>query len=72
MVQELEQLERLHSEDTPAASWLPTLLSHVGCQVKTRSNDLEDIGQGQMSSHVTHLHMLVIFVPNMERIHPEL
>ena len=26
------------SEDTPAASWLPTLLSHVGSQVKTRSN----------------------------------
>ena len=44
----------------PAASWLPTLLSHVGSQVKTRSNDLEDIGQGQRSSHVTHLLMLVI------------
>ena len=41
-------------------SWLPTLLSHVGSQVKTRSNDLEDIGQGQRSSHVTHLLMLVI------------
>ena len=27
---------------------------------KSRSNDLEDIGQGQMSSHVTHLLMLVI------------
>ena len=27
---------------------------------KSRSNDLEDIGQGQRSSHVTHLHMLVI------------
>ena len=26
----------------------------------TRSNDLEDIGQGQRSSHVTHLLMLVI------------
>ena len=57
---ELEQLERLRSEDTPAASWLPTLLSHVGSQVKTRSNDLEDIGQGQRSSHATHLLMLVI------------
>ena len=31
MVQcELEQLECLRSEDTPAASWLPTLLSRVG------------------------------------------
>ena len=56
----LEQLERLRSEDTPAASWLPTLLSHVGSQVKTRSNDLENIGQGQRSSHATHLLMLVI------------
>ena len=44
----------------PAASWLPTLLSHVGSQVKTRSNDLEDIDQGQRSSHATHLLMLVI------------
>ena len=53
-----EQLERLRSEDTPAASWLPTLLNHVGSQIKTRSNDL--IGQGQRSSHATHLLMLVI------------
>ena len=36
------------------------LLSHVGSQLKTRSNDLEDIGQGQRSSHATHLLMLVI------------
>ena len=54
------KLERLRSEDTPAASWLPTLLSHVRSQVKTRSNDLEDIGQGQRSSYATHLLMLVI------------
>ena len=27
---------------------------------KSRSNDLEDIGQGQRSSHVTHLLVLVI------------
>ena len=27
---------------------------------KSRSNDLEDIGQGHMSSHATHLQMLVI------------
>ena len=56
----LEQLERMRSKDTPAASWLPTLFSHVGSQVKTRSNDFEDIGQGQRSSHATHLLMLVI------------
>ena len=53
------ELERLHSEDTPRCL-IPTLLSHVGSQVKTRSKDLEDIGQGQRSSHVTHLLMLVI------------
>ena len=35
-------------------------MSHVGSQVKTRSNDLEDIGQGQRSSHATHHLMLVI------------
>ena len=86
---QLGQLERLRSEDTPppppppppppaAASWLPTLLRHIGSQVKknnrsrtenvtewtrfskSRSNDLEDIGQSQMSSHATHLLMLVI------------
>ena len=57
----LEQLERLRSEDTPRrlrithtieSCWIP--------QVKTRSNDLEDIGQGQRSWHATHLLMLVI------------
>ena len=57
----LEQLERLRSEDTPRRlmithtiepCWIP--------QVKTRSNDLEDIGQGQRSWHATHLLMLVI------------
>ena len=46
----LEQLERLRSEDTPRrlvitdfieSCWIP--------QVKTRSKDLEDIGQGQRS-----------------------
>ena len=53
----LEQLERLRSDDT---SLLPTVLSHVGSHVKTRSNDLEDIGQGQRSSHAIHHLMLVI------------
>ena len=55
------ELERLRSEDTPhrlmithtiESCWIP--------QVKTRSNDLEDIGQGQRSWHATHLFMLVI------------
>ena len=31
---ELEQLEHLCSEDTPTASWLPLLLSHIGSQSK--------------------------------------
>ena len=60
-LRKLEQLERLRSEDTPRrlmithtieSCWIP--------QVKTRSNDLEYIGQGQRSWHVTHLLMLVI------------
>ena len=37
---------------TIESCWIP--------QVKTRSNDLEDIGQGQRSWHATHLPMLVI------------
>ena len=31
---QLEQLNRLRSKDTPDASWLPTLLFHIGSQVK--------------------------------------
>ena len=34
----LEQLERLRSKDTPAASWLPILLIHIGSQVKRRQS----------------------------------
>ena len=34
----LEQLERLRSGDTPAASWLPIPLSHIGSQVKRRQS----------------------------------
>ena len=34
----LEQLERLRSEDTHAASSLPILLSHIGSQVKRRQS----------------------------------
>ena len=37
---------------TIESCWIP--------QVKTRSNDLEDIGQGQRSWHATHLLMLMI------------
>ena len=33
-----EQLERLRSENTPAAPWLPKLLIHIGPQVKTRQS----------------------------------
>ena len=40
---------------------------------KSRPNDLEDIGHGQGSSHARHtLSCYWLFVPNMERIHPEL
>ena len=34
----LEQLERLRFEYTPAASWLPILLSHIVSQVKRRQS----------------------------------
>ena len=33
-----EQLERLRFEDTPATSWLPIVLSHIGFQVKRRQS----------------------------------
>ena len=31
---QLEWLEHLRSKDTPGASWLPILLSHIGSYVK--------------------------------------
>ena len=34
---------------------------------KSRSNDLEDIGQGQRSSHATHLLMLVVICTKYEK-----
>ena len=34
----LEQLQRLRSENTPTAPWLPILLIHSGSQVKTRQS----------------------------------
>ena len=75
---QLEQLERLRSEDTPRrlmithtfeTYWIPSQKNNrsrtenVTEQTrfsKSRSNDLEDISQGQRSSHATHLLMLVI------------
>ena len=74
----LTKLEHLRSEDTPAAPWLHTLLSHIGIPSqknnrsrtenftertrfsKSRSKDLEDTGQGQRSSHATHLMLVII------------
>ena len=56
----LEQLERLRSEDTPRRLMITHTIESCWVQIKTRSNDLEDIGQGQRSSHATHLLMLVI------------
>ena len=35
---ELEQLECLRSGDTPADSWLPIVLGHIGSQVKRRQS----------------------------------
>ena len=34
---QLEQLDRLRSEDTPATPWLHMLMSHIGSQVKKQS-----------------------------------
>ena len=64
--EKLEQLERLCSEDTPRrfmithtieSYWIPSETSFIA---KSWPNDLEVIGQGQRSSHATHLLMLVI------------
>ena len=75
---QLEQLERLRSEDTPRrlmitqtieSYWIPSKKNYrsrtenVTERIrfsKSGSNDLADIGQGQRSSHATHLLMLVI------------
>ena len=35
----LEQLERLHSEISPAAPWLPILVIHIRSHVKTRQSE---------------------------------
>ena len=75
---QLEQLERLRSEDTPRrlmithtieSYWIPSQKNNRSKTEnarertrfsKSRSNDLEDISQGQRSSHATHLLILVI------------
>ena len=64
----LEQLERLNSEDNPAASWLPILLSHTGSQVKRRQSQSYKFKEFAKTSnfwilkqtvHDTHLLMLL-------------
>ena len=72
----LEQLERLRSETGPHHLMITHTIESYWSQKnnrsrtenvrertrfsKSRSNDLEDISQGQRSSHATHLLMLVI------------
>ena len=55
----LEKLEHLRSEDTPAASWLPKLLSHIGSQVKIRQSQSYKFKEFakilKQTLHVTHL-----------------
>ena len=75
---QLEQLERLRSEDTPSrlmitytieSYWIPSQNNNRSRTEnvtertrfsKSRSNDLEDIGQVQRWQYATHLLMLVI------------
>ena len=58
---QLEQPERLRSVDTPAASWLPILLSHIGSQVKRRQSQshkfkkIAKISILKWALHATHL-----------------
>ena len=60
----LEQLERLGSEDTPAASWLPIPLSHIESQVKRRQSQsykfkefvkISNFWISKQTLHATHL-----------------
>ena len=58
---ELEQLERLHSEIPPAAPWLPILVIHIRSQVKTTQSQsykfkkLSKFQILQATLHATHL-----------------
>ena len=62
---ELEQLERLRSEYTPAASWLPILLSHIGSQVKrTQSYKFKEF----VKISKRHTWRCLIRCANMKRI----
>ena len=61
-LQQLEQLERLHSEMPAAAPWLPIPVIHVRSQVKTRPSQsykfqkkLPKVQILQETLHVTHL-----------------
>ena len=63
-LEQLEQLERLRSEDTPAASWLPIPLSHIGSQVKRRQSQsykfkkiakISNFWILKLALHATHL-----------------
>ena len=54
----LKQLERLCSEDTPAAPWLPILLIHIGSQVKTRqSYKFKEIAKTSIFLFLKKIHM---------------
>ena len=60
ILEKLEQLERLRSEDTPRRLMITHTMESCWTPVKTRSNDLEDVGQGQRSLHATHPLLLMI------------
>ena len=64
VVKKLEQLERLRSEDTPATSWLPIPLSHIGSQVKRRQSSNFLILKWAL--HATHLLKLLDKMCNYE------
>ena len=68
-LRQLEQLERLRSEDTPRRPMITHTIDHFILNPKSilltrfsrsRPNDLEDIGQGQRSLYATHPLTLVI------------
>ena len=72
----LEQLERLRSEDAPAASWLPILLSHIGSQVRRRQSQsykFEEFAKIsnflilKQTSHATHFLKLLDKMCKYER-----
>ena len=73
----LEQLERLHSEDTPATSWLPILLSHIGSQVKRRQSQSYKFKEFAKTTnflilkqtlHATHLLKLLDNLKNLPKL----